>query len=78
MEWLVILVGIVNPDDEVFETQYKYIRERNVIEVSYDNNDNFWTSMAPLSEKEIRRMNRIRMPKEMRLEFRKEKLAMKK
>ena len=34
--------------------------------------------MAPLSEKEIRRMNRIRMSKEMRLELRKEKLEMKK
>ena len=68
----------MHPDDEIFEAHYKYIRERNVIEANFDNSDGFWTSMATLSEKEIRRNNRIRLPKETRFELRKERLEMKK
>ena len=68
----------MHPDDEIFESHYKYIRERNVIEATFDNSDGFWTSMATLSEKEIRRNNRIRLPKETRFELRRERLEMKK
>ena len=78
VNWLIILVSIVNPDDEIFEPHYKYIRERKIIEPMFDNSDGLFSNMPMLTEKEIRRFNRIRIPREMRFELRKEKLEMKK
>ena len=78
VNWLIILVSLVNPDDEIFEPHYKYVRERKIIEPIFDNSDGLFTNMPMLTEKEIRRFNRIRIPREMRFELRKEKLEMKK
>ena len=78
VNWLIIWISLVNPDDEIFEPQYKYVRERNIVEPIFDNSDGFFSSMAMLTEKEIRKNNRIRLPKEMRFELRKERLKLKK
>ena len=64
--WMIALLAIWNPDDEIFEFDYRYVRENDVIEAEFDNDADFFTSMPPLSEKDIRRKNRIRIPLKMR------------
>ena len=69
VDWLIILLGIWAPNDEIFNINFKYIKQRDVIEAEFPNEDGFWDMMmAPLSEKEIRKQNRIRIPKELRYE----------
>ena len=78
IQWLVHMVGIWKPDDEIFEPNYKFVRQRDVIELELPNEDQFWTSMPPLTEKEIRRQNRVRIPAELRHELALRKLEQKK
>ena len=75
VQWLVILLGIWAPDDEIFEPNYRFVRRRDLIELEFDNSDNFYTQMPPLTEREIRRQNRIRIPIELRNEIALKKLA---
>ena len=49
--WLIILLGIWAPNDEIFAPNYRYVKEKDVIEAEYDNADGFWTELAPLTEK---------------------------
>ena len=74
VQWLVAMVGIWAPDDEIFEPHYKFVRQRDVIDLELPNEDNFWTNMPPLTEKEIRRKNRVRIPIELRHELALKKL----
>ena len=67
--WMVALLAIWSPDDEIFEFNYRYVRQRDVIEAEFDNDEEFFTSMPTLTEKEIRRSNRIRIPLKMRQEL---------
>ena len=60
--WLVTLLGIWSPDDEIFELNYKYVKQRDVIEAEFDDEDGFYSSMPPLTEKQLRKTNRIRIP----------------
>ena len=69
VKWLVDLVAIFAPHDEIFEPNYKFVRQRDVIELELANEDNFWTNMPQLTEKEIRRQNRVRIPIELRHEL---------
>ena len=79
VDWLIILLGIFKPDDEIFESNYKYIRAKNpAIEAQLENADGFWTALAPATEKEIRRSNRIRLPQEMRFDLQMKRIQQKK
>ena len=69
VKWLVDLVAIFAPHDEIFEPNYRFVRQRDVIELELPNEDNFWTNMPQLTEKEIRRQNRVRIPIELRHEL---------
>ena len=55
VEFLVILIGIWSPNDEIFELNYKFVRERETVEAEFDNEDGFWSSMPQLTEKELRK-----------------------
>ena len=69
-KWLVKLLGIHKPDDEIFQDGYRYVKPRSApIEAQFDNSDNFFKTMAPLTEKEIRNTNRLRLPKGLKLEL---------
>ena len=78
VKWLVELLAIWSPNDEIFEPNYRFVRQREVIELELPNEDNFWTNMPPLTEKEIRRQNRVRIPIELRHELALKKLELKK
>ena len=45
VEFLVILMGIWSPNDEIFELNYKFVREKETVEAEFDNEDGFWSSM---------------------------------
>jgi len=74
VKWLVDLLAIWAPHDEIFEPNYRFVRQRDVIELELPNEDNFWTNMPQLTEKEIRRQNRVRIPIELRHELALKKL----
>jgi hypothetical protein len=68
-EWLLKLLALWMPDDEIFKTDYFYVKVKKITtaEVVYDNEDGFWDKLPDLSEKEIRGMNRLKVPKAERL-----------
>ena len=67
-EWYMIALSFFNPDDEIFGKSYKYQRERDVpLEPVIGNDDGLFTDLPLLSEREVRKTNRMRMPKEMTL-----------
>ena len=78
VSWRVSLLGIWAPNDEIFEPQFQYVRQRDVIDLEFDNEDLFWTSMPALSEHDIRTKNRVRVPIELRQELALKKLEQKK
>ena len=43
VQWLVILLAIWAPDDEIFEPNYKFVRQRDIIELDFDDTDNFYS-----------------------------------
>lgn len=51
VNWLINVLAIWSPDDEIFEMNYKYVKQRDVVELEFDNSDNFWDLLAPLTEK---------------------------
>ena len=75
VEWYVLLIGYFNPNDEIFRKDYKYVRQHVVpLEPTIGNNDGLFNSLPPLSEKEMRSTNRMRMPKELNLQVKMAKL----
>ena len=72
---MVNLLGIWKPDDEIFNAGYKYSKPGQVsVEAQFDNTGNFFQLLAPLTEKQIRNSNRLRLPKGMRLDLQLRKL----
>ena len=63
------VVALWMPNDEIFEKDYFYVKVKKstTAEVMYDNEDGFWDALPDLSEKEIRGMNRLKVPKAERL-----------
>ena len=74
-DWIIKLLGIFKPDDEIFKKSYKYIRPRPVpIEPEMNNADGFYDDIPKLREKEIRKHNRLRLPKSVRQQLEWQKL----
>ena len=48
------------------------------IEAEFDNTDDFFRKLAPLTEKQIRNSNRLRLPKGIRFELQLQKLEQRK
>lgn len=70
VNWLIIMMGIWKPDDEIFEPQYKYVKQKNApIEAMFDNTDDFFTGTALLTDKDIRKHPRLRFPQDMRFDL---------
>ena len=68
VEFYIHLLCYFSPDDEIFQKSYKYVKIADVpIEPVISNEDGLFTDLPPLSEREIRSTNRMRMPKEMTL-----------
>ena len=61
-DWLVKILAIADENDEIFAKHYKYVKPTAaVIEPAFDNDDHFWDNIAPLTEREIRQGNRLRL-----------------
>ena len=65
-QWLIDLLGIYAPDDEIFVRSYKYVRPREEYDLYLDNEDGFFNNLMPLDEKYIRKHNRMQMPRKVR------------
>lgn len=75
-EWLVNFLAIADEDDEIFDRKYKYVRPKSKIaEVMFDNTDGFWNDLPPLTERQIKSSNRLRLSKEQRFEQALDKLS---
>ena len=62
--WLVSILGVFSPDDEIFAKNYKYQRPRaEQATIMVDNADGLINGLPMLEEKELRSCNRLRMPK---------------
>ena len=46
VKWLITLLGIWAPDDEIFNQNYRYVNKRVKIEAEFDNSSGLWTSGA--------------------------------
>ena len=69
VDWYISLLSYFNPTDEIFEKNYKYVREQNVqLEPAINNNDGLFNNLPLLTEQEVRKSNRMRLPKEMHLQ----------
>lgn len=70
VQWLVDLLGIFAPEDEIFKKSYKYVRPRQDIELLLDNEDGFFDDLPELDEKYVRKTKRLQMPKKVRQNIR--------
>ena len=69
-DWYVTLVGIWNPECEIFRKDYVYVREREVpVEVLIDNFDGLYDGLPVIDEQTMRRTNRMRLSKKQRLDL---------
>ena len=65
VEWMVDVLAILNPKDEIFKKSYMYVRpkETSKIEPVMNNTDGLYDNLPPLSESALRKTNRLQMPK---------------
>ena len=76
-KWLVLLMAIWAPNDEIFKKDYVWIKPKAIpIEYQYENDDHLFDDLPRLSDKDIRRHNRLRIPKEDRIRLKLKKLAL--
>ena len=68
-EWLVELLALWKPADEIFQKNYVYVRPRpaTAMTVDLDNSDGFFENLPRLSAKEIKMTRRMRVPKRIRV-----------
>ena len=71
-EWYCTLLAIFDPDNEIFAKSWRYIRPKLVPEaqVVFENDDDLFTDLPPLTEKEVRSTKRLRVPKEQKAAIR--------
>lgn len=52
VRWLLTLLAIFVPDDEVFKKSYRYVPPPKPVPVEpmLDNSDGFWDDLPPLSQ----------------------------
>ena len=67
-QWIVTLLGIFKPEDEIFEKSFKYVKPMKdvPVEAMLDNKDGFFQNLPALPEHLIRKQNRLRLPKKLR------------
>ena len=70
-KWLLMLVAIFIPDDEIFRKDWRYVKSQKSVPVEpmLDNQDGMWDNLPQLTESQIRKTNRLRLPKAMRQEL---------
>ena len=74
MQWVIDLIGIYAPDDEIFKKNYKYVRPKEEYDLYLNNKDLFFYELPELDERVIRKTNRLQMPKKMRNELKLKRL----
>ena len=76
-KWLILLMAIWAPNDEIFKKDYVWVKPKPIpVEYQYENDDHLFDDLPRLSDKDIRRHNRLRIPKEDRLRLKLKKLAL--
>ena len=69
--WLLVLVGMWMPNDEIFSWSYKWQRPKQVEESDDDeylsNDDGFYSNLPQLDDKTIKKTNRLSQPKHARV-----------
>ena len=76
-KWPILLMSIWAPNDEIFKKDYVWVNPKAIpIEYQYDNDDRLFDDLPRLSDKDIRRHNRLRIPKEDRIRLKLKKLAL--
>ena len=67
-DWYVTLIGIWDPECEIFRKDFTYVRDREVAaEPLIDNADGLYDGLPLIDEKTMRKSNRMQLPKEQRL-----------
>ena len=83
-EWLCELLALWKPTDEIFNKSYVYVRPRpaTAMQISIDNNDDFYTGLPLLPPNVVAKTRKMRVPKSIRvrsaleaLEARQKKMA---
>ena len=70
VDFLVLVIGVFKPDEEIFTKSYVWKRPVPVqFQQTYDNADGIFTGLPHLPAAVIRRTNRLRVPKEKSLEL---------
>ena len=68
--WLLKVVSKFCPDDEIFKKNYKYVKPKPIALVpNFSNDDGLFNDLPLLTEGEIRKTNRLRVPKATRIEL---------
>ena len=69
-DWYITVIGIWNPECDIFRKDFVFIREREIpVEVLIDNSDGLYNGLPLIDEKTMRKTNRMRLPKEQRLDL---------
>ena len=63
--WLIDVLGVMTPNDEIFTKSYVWTKpqESRPPETTFDNVDGLFDGLPRLSEKELRKTNRMQRPK---------------
>ena len=70
-----MLLSCFAPADEIFDKAFKYVRPQAVsLDPLINNEDGLFENLPELTEKQIRTTNRMRLPMEMTLQLKMEKL----
>ena len=66
--WLVLVYAQWVPEDEIFQKSYRYVRKKKSSQVIEINNaDNFFDDLPQLTDAEIKKSNRLMLPKKARV-----------
>ena len=75
VDFYIVLLSYFKANDEIFEKDYKYSRAKATSGPVLNNMDGLFTKLPPLTEREMRKTNRMRLPKELTLAVKMTKLA---
>ena len=71
VDWYIALLSFFCPEDPIFAKNYKYVRESEMpVEPMINNDDGLFTDLPELTEQEMRKTNRMRLPKQLSLDLR--------
>ena len=70
VDFLVLLIGLFNGQDEIFSKAYVWKRPGTAsVQATYDNSTGTFSGLPTLSAAVVRRTNRLKVPKEKSLEL---------